>query len=287
MNAKWKTKKGLRRQANRRAYLKRKAKAVSAGVKAYVQGAIDKSKEDRIAQSAIWNGNAGRGDDIPGSGINTATGVGLTTINSILPVIAKGTNDDNRNGNKIRAKALYVKYTINAKPLTSGTGTGNTNPDVSFRGTPFYVRVVIYRNRESPSLNSNNTLINNGGAPGGSSAWVVLQDLLQPYNKESFVILHSKTFKMCPARSETLDALGNVTGASILSVPNGTSQTIVKKCKIKLPKNLIYDDDVSTQPQNFKAYMAVGIINADGQGVMTTQYRARIVAESQLYFETM
>lgn len=278
MNSKWKTAKGRRRVANRKYYLNKKAKAVvaaasgsskggvSLAVAKYVKKMIDKDQEDKHDLLNVWtNANC-----LQSGFDSSSTNSGLTTSNSIIPVVTQGVAVDNRIGNQIRPKSLIARLILQARPV---------NPTDNFvAGLPFYVRVVFYNRKDSMTNNNNTTILDLGGSNTGFTG--SLASLLLKYNKDTFNIIKSYTFKMMPAQAVSASSV-----TSSENMANGFRSHIYKNVRLPIPKKLRYDD-TAAQP-NHRIYCAVGVVNADNSSVLpiTTGYRLRVSMDTHLIFE--
>lgn len=270
MNPKWKTAKGKRRAANRRAYLKRKAAASVKGVpnkiKTYVKKVLDRNAEDKHDLLNVFStANCQQG------GFNsTLTNIGLTSTSSIIPVVSQGTGVDQRIGNRISVKSLTGRLILQARPV---------NPTDNYvSGLPFYVRVVFYNRKDSMTNYTNDTILDLGGS--STSFTGSLASLLLKYNKDTFNIIKSYTFKMAPAQSINASAI-----SSAENMPNGFMSHVMKNIKIPCVKKLVYDD-ASIQP-NHRIYCAIGVVNSDSSAVLPagTGYRLRVSLDTHIVYE--
>lgn len=280
MQSKFKTAKGRKRQANRRAYLKRKAASavVSQKVKNYVKKAIDREVQDKEEVLTVFTTAGGSTTGlIRGYGIDsTAANYGITTSASIIPVISIGDEEDKRTGNKIRPKSLYARYVITANHLSNNSAT-STNKQF---GMPFYVCVLFYNRKDSRTNNTNDTLKDNGS---GSTDLTTIPDLLLPWNSEMYNIISFKKYKMyCPQQKEIVGTTDTFTQLPDI---NGCSSMIMCNQKLKVPANLIYDDS-GAQPVNQRIYCSVGVFNLDNSTPdRATTVRANIEMVSHLKYQ--
>lgn len=243
-----------------------KAGALSAKVKKYVKSTIARNIENKhYVKDVFFNTNC------PGVGFDsTSTNSGLTTSTSIIPTISPGVAVDQRIGNKIRVRQLQVRMHLQSNPVNP---TNN-----SVEGLPFYVRVVFYNRKDSKTNNTNNAILDLGGS--STSFTGATSSLLYNYNKDTFNIIKSQTFKMQPIQRLTAAGV-----SSDCQVANGFSSHILRSFNIKCPKVLTYDD-VSATP-NARIFCAIGVVNADGSGIQPAVggYRLRVSMDSHLVFE--
>jgi len=272
MRAEFKTAKGRAYQANQRYRAKKLALSKAsakvntvADVRTIVNRAIATANEDKHYIKNVYFEQS-----IPGCGFNsTSTNSGLTTTDSIIPLVVQGDTVSNRDGNRIKVKNLSVRLQLQARPV---------NVLNNVEGLPFYVRVVFYYRKDSMTNNTNTGILDEG--PNSANFTYDTGSLLLNYNKDLFTIVKSKTYKMAPCQA--------VDGAGVTSVrdpPNGFVSHVLKKFSIKCPKNLIYDDN-SAQPMH-RIYCAIGVINADGSNIspVSNGTRCRVSLDTHLIFE--
>lgn len=274
MNPKWKTPKGRKRAANRKAYLKRKATAgakVPAKVKAYVKKAIDREIEDKYETLEVFSvqgtNTTGR---VLGYGINNQTSyTGITSSNSIIPVLNSGSSIDNRLGNKVSVKQFYVRYHISAEPQNTTTNIGG--------GLPFYACVLFYSRKDSKTNNTNDTIMEYGNS---NTSLTNIEGLTLKFNKDLYNIHGFYKHKLY--QSQAKDAAGVSTAVSGISGFQPSASNVVK---IKLPSKLIYDD-AAAQPTNSRIYASVGVFNYDNSKYLpSSTYRATIQMTSHLVYQ--
>jgi len=262
-NYKKMAKKALAKPRAKTAY---KKASVPLKIKNFVKRTLDRQQEDKHDLLNVFsnaNCQAGGFD-------STLTNTGLTTTSSIIPIISQGVGVDQRIGNRITAKSLTARLVLMARPV---------NPTDNYvAGLPFYVRVVFYNRKDSMTNNTNNTILDLGGSVTNFSGSVA--SLLLKYNKDTYNIIKSYTFKMAPAQAINASAI-----SSSENMPNGFSSHIFRNISIPIPKKLVYDD-TSAQP-NHRIYCAVGVVNADSSAVLPsgTGYRLRVSLDTHLVYE--
>jgi len=274
MQSKFKTPAGRRRQYNKRAYAKRKAAAVAkvpAKVKAYVKKAIDREIEDKYEVLTVFTvGGSSTTGRIVGYGINNQTTfTGITSANSIIPVLQNGNSSETRLGNKVNVKQFYVRYHLYAV---------NQHPVVNpVFGVPFIVCVLFYSRKDSRTNNTNDTLMEFGST---STSLVNTSDLTLKFNKDLYNIHGFYKHKMYP--SQSVDGTG---ATSAIAGITGFQPAVQKVVKIKLPSKLIYDD-TTAQPTNSRIYCSVGVFNVDNSKyVPSTTFRANIEMSSHIVYQ--
>lgn len=245
---------------------KKLARPATKAVKTIVKRAIRSSQELKCAPAlTIFDQATTRG-----TGLDYNLGIGLTST-GIVPFVPQGTQDGQRVGNSLNAKKLVLRYTIQALPVTLAVGS-NPNP-----GLPFLCRVIVYRHRYAMDDPQNNNILNIGGS--SSTLGSTPDYYVEPYNREEFIIVHSKQFLMQPVKTFYSGTAAAITD----NVANGTKTFVSKKAIIKVPKKLVFNDSTSV-PTNCQYFMAVAVCNIDGTTNTTSVYRAQVNAESFLYY---
>lgn len=244
---------------------------VSNNVKAYVKKAIDNEIEDKMETLTVFTvGGSSTTGRIVGYGINNQTSfTGITSANSIIPILAAGTSVDTRLGNKVTVKSFYVRYHVYAV---------NQHPVVNpVFGVPFIVCVLFYSRKDSRTNNTNDTLMEFGNS---TTALVNTSDLTLKFNKDLYNIHGFYKHKLYP--SQAVDGSGNT---SAIAGVSGFAPAAMKTVKIKLPSKLIYDDG-TTQPTNSRIYASVGVFNIDNSKyIPSTSFRANIEMSSHLVYQ--
>lgn len=232
----------------KRAQSSNKKSNVSLSTKKYVKRVLDDKIEDKHYVYSIYN-NA----SIPGGGFNSAATnpTGLTTANSIIPIITQGSNVSQRIGNRINVKSLIVRMSAVAAPVLAGI---SLNP---VEGSPIYLRCVFYNRKDSQTNNTNDTILDFGPTSGAFTQ--SLESLMLRYNKDTFNIIKSLTFKLAPCQRQD----SGVTDPR--EPPNGFVPSVFKSFKIKCLVKLHYDD-ATAQPMH-RIFFACGVVNVDGQPV--------------------
>jgi len=281
MNSKWKTPKGRKAAANRRAYQKRKAAAAAPAkvpdkVKAYVKRAIDAEIQDKqeVTVVASTQGALTTGF-IRGFGIdNTIANYGLTTIN-IIPPLPLGTDEDKRIANKVRPKSLVANYVIYAQPIDAVVANNNT-PE----GIPFLCAVLFYNRKDSRGSSINDILKDYGAS---NTEFTNINDFLLPFNKETYNILSYKVYKMYPSQKKQVVGTVEQT-VGVNSIP-GYVPMVMKTQNLPLPATLIYDD-ATTTPTNARIYCAIGCFNIDNSVANRADViRARVEMNTVLTYQ--
>lgn len=241
---------------------------VNNSVKSYVKRAINNAGETKLALREVFKQIA-----IPGTGLDSASGLGLFTTAGCLPSIVRGDGPADRDGDSIRVKDFIVKWTLRGKDITSAAGT---NPNK----TPMWVRVIVYNHRFALDEANPNNIIDKGNTSGNldssPDSW------LEPYDKKEFIIHYSKTYKMAPLMNYSV---GTGVSATVENMPNGFNHFIQGSKRIKIPAKLLYNGTAS-QPTNCMPMVAFCVVNVDGLATPATQFRIDVNCETKLtYFD--
>lgn len=190
----------------------------------------------------------------------------------VLPHVQAGNEDCNRLGSSIQPKGLYVKGELGL----NGNTQANNKPIVA------RVMILSQRNIRSESeialfdwgslLKSNDDV----AAVSSSIPYNSFDSNIYPVNKDSFTVHYDKKFYLTPVASE----------GSSQEVRAGQHKFF--SCKIKCPKNLIWDDSAKVNSlfcTNFCPFIVIGYQYADDQGGDTVMTRVIANCRSFLYFE--
>lgn len=236
---------------------------VSNVVKKAIDRAINKQLETKVAVREVFKTIA-----VPGSGLDTAAGLGLSTTTGIIPLVPRGTDDASRVGDEITTKKLLLKFSLRARDITVALGN-------NYFKQPFLARVIVYNHRYAIDDYAATNIIDKGASYGNldssPDSW------LEPYNKKEYKIWFSKTYKMAPI-------VNGSSGATVIdNMPNGYQCMAVGRKVIKLPKKLFFNGS-ATSPTNSMPQLAVAVCNIDGSIITNAQFRCEINCETQLYF---
>lgn len=188
------------------------------------------------------------------SGIDSAA-----DLITILPNISSGVLENQRIGDKLRARSLNVKGFV--KLDINEVSDSSKLPNV-------IVRMMILSMKAAPSFPTAqanaarlDTLLQKGGTTTGFAGY--LQDIYAPINTDVFTVHHDRKFYLS-------QSFINVTGASppTATISQDVSKTIKffnlnVKCK---GRQLKYDEDMGAdvQPNNFGPFLVLGYSYADG-----------------------
>lgn len=177
----------------------------------------------------------------------------------ILPNISKGDDENQRNGNQIRAKSFNVKGFI--KLDVNDVADSTKLPNVVARLMVVSMKVAPSFQDAQTLASKVSTLLKKGGTTSAFTG--LLQDLYAPINTDVFTVHYDKKFYL---KQDYV----NVAGASAPSttIAQDISKTVKFfniniKCKNKL---LRYDEDVGSDvlPGNFGPFLLLGYSYLDG-----------------------
>lgn len=232
-------------------------------LKRYVKKIVNGTEERKQ-----FNLNLGEGSAIVGSGISsTGTVYGYTTPSSVIPVIQGGVGVQQRVGNRIRPTSCYIQGFVRALPVNTAN---NNHPN-----DPFYVRIVLFRHKTSMITASNSDIIDDQNTGGGVPFDGSVNRMLMPYNKDKYLIGGSRQFKLQPCSTIGTGALENLAGIPSIGI---------FKMKVPLPKTMVYNDNLSNEPQNARWYLSVGIVNSSGVLSPNTTVRATFTAQCYINY---
>jgi len=186
---------------------------------------------------------------------NYNSGINVTgDIKRLIPSMSKGDDDNQRDGDQVRAQSLTVKGAIVYNPSTGQYGT--------YANSRIAVRLMIVSPRLYPNIDDAQTnaslwtayLLKKGGTTSAFTG--VLSDLWAPINSDGIIKYYDKVFY--------LDAPYQATAVG--SVLMGKSTRFFSH-SMKLRNKIIkYDASVSggIQPTNYGPVMILGYAHMDG-----------------------
>jgi len=208
---------------------------------------------------------------VPGTGLTTG-GLGLYQSNLLDTLaVAQGTEQEQRNGNKITEARLRVRGVIQSLPYSS---PGNDNL------LPYEVHMVAYKEKKNIQNNPSGLkqLPNNitGDVDG------TLINSCYPYNKDTFIFRKIKTFKLRPIAGEYPAAGG---GNQLINTQTSNAPMFIRFHEtLDIHKELKYQD-ASTIPSNDWCGVAFFVINGDGATLAATSSRCKITMDAVLRYK--
>lgn len=177
----------------------------------------------------------------------------------ILPNISKGDDENQRNGNQIRAKSFNIKGFL--KLDVNDVADSTKLPNV-------VARLMVVSMKVAPSFQDAQSLSTKIGTllkKGGTTSTFAgnLQDLYAPINTDVFTVHYDKKFYL---KQDYVNVAGS--SAPSTTIAQDISKTVKFfniniKCKNKL---LRYDEDVGSDvlPGNFGPFLLLGYSYLDG-----------------------
>lgn len=228
-----------------------KAKMTEKQIKKLIDKRINKNIEDKEAYHVINTGETTLTDF--NSQINSTA-----DMQQLIPNISVGASENQRIGNQITAKSLYVSGYFKFKPSVIPNATNYPNVCVrlmilSLKTAPNYTEA----NETSTPLNS---LLRKGGT---TSAYLgKLSDIFAPINTDLFTVHHNSVSYL------TQSIYLQPSGATVASVSADLKNTVkFFDIKLKLKNKILkYDDTTSSGllPTNYGPFMLLGYTYLDG-----------------------
>lgn len=202
----------------------------------------------------------------------TVAGAGLVQSNLLdVLAIAQGTEQEERNGNKITESRLRVRGVIQSLPYD-----GTTNPQL----LPYEVHLVAFKEKK--------TIVNSVGAlkqlPNNTTGEIdgTLINSCYPYNKDTYIFRKIKTFKLRPIAGEYTAAGA---GKELINTQTSNAPMFIRFHEtIDIHKELKYND-ASTVPSNDWVGVAFFVINGDGATLANNQSRCKVTMDAVLRYK--
>lgn len=201
--------------------------------------------------------------------------IGAADIVSILPAVQQGTTQNQRVGNVIKPRGLYVKVSVT---LSSTYGSVNTS---AINCRLFMLSYKVVRNSVLiPTQVPVNYLLkqNTDSGTGSNVAYDGTMFNHQcPVNYDLFNVHHQRTFTFYPQRDVVP---GDNAGQTYNITRNFTF-------KIKCPSSFKYDPVslAGNYPANFAPFYCIGYSYSDGSSPDLVNQRISSVVQSFLYYE--
>ena len=218
---------------------------------------------------------------IRGTGLDTAAAGGARgqyNINVLQTMaIAQGTEQEQREGNKISNCKLTVRGFVRSNGF-SDTGAAGTNNS----SYPFEVHMVWYKNKVNYSTSLNDyqnlkSLPNNQTGPIDGS----IMNSLYPFNKDLYIIRRKRVFRLRPLPEST-----GSTDTMVNSQYSNAPQFLRFADTIDIHKDLKFNDGSNT-PTNDWVGCVVYVVNGDGEDLATIQHRSNITMDAVLTYTDM
>lgn len=201
---------------------------------------------------------------------------GLSSMNAV--VIGQGINQDQRIGDEIKIKGMYVNYLLTALGYNAVT---NLTP----KSYICEVWVVQPKVQQIPFLDvtkiqagsaAANFFENQVNADSGFSGLTV--DTLRKVDRDNYRVLAKRTHK--------IGYTGTLSSANIVSTLGNNDFKQFARGRIKIPGfNLKFDRNDNPQKQPY--YFFVQVMNADGTSLAVTQQPVSCVVNEAIYYSDM
>lgn len=261
-----------KRRGNRR---RRNAvrKAVQRVKKSNFRKNVIKVMREQIETKEAYTTNSSAGLIKYNSGINS-----VADITNILPAISKGTNDNERVGERVRALRLnvrgYIKFDYNSAPASPASSVGVRMMIVSVKGRNSYDMATI-------NGNALFSLLKKGGT---STAFTgILSDLTAPINRDLFTVHHDKVMYLKQDMVyQTGTPTGDITTSDVSKLIRFFNLNV--KCR---NKDLKYEDATNSGiwPTNFYPFLLIGYTYLDGSAPDTVSTKLGLEFTSTLKYE--
>lgn len=241
------------------------AKPMVSAVKKIARSVVRKETETKFVST--------RQDQSFNSSVSTAS-----ECYPLMPGISQGTDDWQRDGDRVRGKYLYVKGHLQYNSAYMDT------PGVNHYLPPSTVRIMILSQKNiksnaqlaSPGVDVAHLLKDNVST-GVARAYVgAMTDNLAPINRDLFKVHFDKKIRM-NAIYQSSDGSG--TGAWI------GQKAYYFSCRIKLPATLYFDDTNGANPNNFAPFLCMGSVMDAGDSPFSVQTPYRLTFLSTAYYE--
>lgn len=207
-----------------------------------------------------------------------------TDVKYLLPNIAQGTDEGQRIGNSIRAKALYCKGHI---MITQPQGASNSVLQYMSSYSRVTARVMVVTFKPKPSQFSNTTssdmytnLLQKGAT---TSAWSgSISDLYSQINSELYTVHYDKRIML---ETDTVNTVGTESSGFSVAV-SGRGSCRMFRFKIPYNKVLRYADG-ALQPSNANPFLIIGWVKMNGAAIDTDVQLLSTQVISNFYYTDM
>lgn len=201
---------------------------------------------------------------------------GLSSQNA--PIIGNGTGQDQRIGDEIRIKGIYVDYLLTALGYNATTNTAPKS---------YVCEVWIIQAKVGSNVNLDVSRIQAGSAladffenqtnnDSGFSGITV--DMLRRVDRDNWKVIAKRTHK--------IGYTGTLNASNVVATLGNNDFHQFAKGRIKIPAFTMKWDRIE-YPQNQPMYFFVQIMNADGTSLATTQVPVTCVMNETIYYTDM
>jgi len=228
-----------------------------------VQAVVSANAETKQGFHSVTAENYNSGINVPGD------------VKRLMPSISKGDDDNQRDGDQVRAQTLTVKGAIVYNPSTGQYGT--------YANSRIAVRLMIVSPRLYPNIDDAQTnsnlwtayLLKKGGTTSAFTG--ILSDLWAPINSDGIIKYYDKVMY--------LDAPYQATAVG--STVMGKSTRFFSHSMKLRNKVIKYDSSVSggIQPTNYGPVMILGYVHMDGSAPDTLSTAVQLSFDSIFNYE--
>lgn len=194
----------------------------------------------------------------------------------MMPTIAQGTDDNNRIGDKIRGRYLYIKGHLQYNASYINAVASNYVPPSTCRLMVLSQKNIKSNFQIGTLADTDNLLKDNVGTGTGRAYVGAMTDNLAPINKDLFKVHMDKKIKM-DAIVQHSDTTGSMAFVGL--------KAYYFSCRIKLPATLYYDTTNAGNPNNFAPFFCMGSVLEDGTSPWQASSPYRVTILSSAYFE--
>lgn len=199
-------------------------------------------------------------------------------MTQILPAISKGSEDNQRIGERIKAQRFtvsgFMKFDYNSSPASNACSVG------------VRMMIVSLKTRNSLEAVTANaipltSLLKKGGTATAFTG--ILSDLTAPINTDLFTCHHNKVYYL---KQDMVYTTGTPTNSWVTSDVSKLLRFFKINLKVK-NKDLKYDDGTNTgfYPTNYYPFLLIGYSYLDGSAPDTVSTKLGLEFTSQLTFE--
>ena len=184
--------------------------------------------------------------------------------------IAQGTNEEEREGNKIENCRLKIRGVVSSLPYDASINTNSL---------PFEVHMVAYKLKSDITNGGENLKVLPNNLTGEIDGTLI--NTMYPYNKDKYIMRKIKVFRMRPLFQPT-----STTATQDLVNPQSSNAPMFHRFveTLDIHKDLKYNDG-STIPSNDWCGIVFFVINADGTVNADADERAQITMDAILTYK--
>jgi len=196
----------------------------------------------------------------------------------LVPDIAPGTGDNQRIGDKVKGKYLYVKGFVqwNGAFMRSS----QYGPPCTVRAMVLSQKNIKVASAVQSSVDVAHLLKDNVSTGVARSYGGGMFDNLAPINKDLFRVHLDKKMRLNYQTAQTVPV-----GGVSPEWQSGNNLTKYFSCRIKVPNTLTFDDGNINVPNNFAPFFCFGAVADDNSGPFLVGTPWEVNVQSILYYE--